>query len=416
MLSHYVPRTERSVAHKLVPIALLGLTVAAMGMASGGIRPPLATAPAVAAPARATTQPRHIPMAVAYNGTPALYEGVVAWPATQGDLAHPRPWRLYEANLLHFRPHVVATAPTPYTMVLAQLSAHWLAWENEDQQGDWQIWAMDRSTQRPILIDSSQRANGRPPHPWMLPLLSLHGNALAWSRVTCGNPCVAGIGRENWTSSIHLKQLPNGTDWTVFASKAMCNQYWPSLASKVLVWHQEGTCDGVTGTDVMMLDRKASRITRLTQDHRASEPSTNGGFVAWKEAPNRFSNGSIVLLNLGTGDRRVVSSPKPDSTTGCPPAGRGFRWMVCDATPHVLRDSVVWLAAGAGTVMAFDAETGKRYVLESDVGKAAGHFVPGSIGDGYGDTAIWQSGRILTKPRPGSRRSLQDYIALEKVP
>lgn len=416
MRFHYLAGTERPVAHKLGPAALLGLAAMAMGMASGGIRPPLAITPVVAAPLRDTAQLKHIPMAVAYNGTPALYAGVVAWPATAGDLSHPRPWNLYEATLRHFRPRIVATAPVPYTMVLTQLSAKWVAWENQDQRGDWQVWAMERASGRRILIDSSQRDNGRPPHPWMLPLLSLHGDALAWSRVTCGNPCVAGIGRETWISSIHLKQLPGGADRTVVASKSMCNQYWPSLGSRVLVWHQEGTCDGVTGTDVMILDRHTGRVRSLTHDHRSSEPSTNGAFVAWKEAPNRFSNGSIALLNLRTGERTVISTPNPNSMTGCPPAGKGYRWTVCDATPHVLQGSVVWLAAGAGTVMAFDLKTGTRYVLESDLGKDAGHFVPGSIGQGYEDTAIWQSGRILTKPRSASDRPIQDFIAVERVP
>lgn len=337
-----------------------------------------------------------------YASVPALYRNTVAWSGTAGNLRHPHPVHLYLAHLPTLRPEIVVTVPFRLTIIQTQLSAHWIAWEDQGQAGDWSIWAQNRQTGRRLQIDSSQ-VSGHVPHPWMFPLLSLSGETLAWSRVLCLQDCVTGNDEEHWTSSIQLLNLSTGAQQTVTQSPAPCLQYWPSLWSSILVWHQEGICSGVSGTDVFLFDRSTQRIRQLTTNHRGALAATNGRYVAWKDAPNRFQSGKTVLLNLATGKRTIVDG-KPNRKIGCPDPKTGMHWVTCDALTRMTASAVVWMAAGGGTIMSYNLATQRRHVWETSPEMGPGR-TPGLLGVSGTNAAIWSAVRVINTKHGNIRRS-----------
>lgn len=384
---------------------LFGAVLAVMATMSAGMPSAL-----IAAPARAAHQVQYLALQDPYMGAPAVYGNTVAWSGTAGDLNHPRPSRLYIAQVGHFHPHVVAVSTAQDSMIQTHLSARWIAWEDQGQGGSWAIWAVHRRNGHRLLVDSS-KWSGPAPHPWMYPLLSLSGDMLAWSRVHCAKTCIQGIGRESWTSSIQLRYLSTGASRTIGQSTAPCLQYWPSLAPNVLVWHEEGVCAGVAGSDVLLFDRSTHKIRHLTADHRASEPTTNGQYVAWKDAPGRFDGGTIILLNLRTG-QRAVASGKPSKKTGCQSQTTGRQWITCDVTPTMTSTALVWLAGNGATVMAYDLSTGRRRILQTTV---PGKVIPGLLGASAPGTraAVWEAGGLSPTQRSLHKRS---YIAIVQAP
>lgn len=382
---------------------LLGAVVAMMGTMSAGGVPAL-----IAAPGRTTPRVQYLALPDPDMGAPAVYGNTVAWSGTAGNLYHPRPSRIYISQVSPFRPHVVALSTPQDAIIHTQLSARWIAWEDQGQGGDWAIWAVDRRNGHRLLVDSS-RQSGRAPHPWMYPAMALSGETLAWSRVYCVKTCSQGTGRESWTSSIQLRYLSTGATQTIGQSPAPCLQYWPSLASDMLVWHQEGKCAGVDGSDVLLFDRSTHKIRRLTTNHRASEPATNGRYVAWKDATSRFDGGQIILLNLRTG-KRAVASAKPSNKTGCQSQTTGDQWLACDVTPTMTSSALVWLAGNGSTVIAYDLSTGYRHILETTV---PGEIIPGLLGVSGTEAAVWEASR-LTPTQGGLHR--QSYIAMVQAP
>lgn len=339
-----------------------------------------------------------------FQSPPALEEHDIAWSGTNADRNHTDTDRLYTSSLEPFKPQLVYSAKPGWAVIQVHLSASWLVWEDQAERGSWVIWAMNRSSGTNVQIASSQHA-GKAPHPWLYPLLALSGSTVAWSQVRCVEPCIHGRDIETWSSSIRYQQLPAGTVHIVKTTKAPCNQYWPSLFGATLVWHQEGKCGGIVGSDVMFLNLGTKQMRALTSNHRGSEATTNGRFVAWKDSVSRFANGEIILLDLRT-QRRIVASVRPVRGKGCAVRG-GQPTGICDATPILSSGVLIWLAEGAGTVMARSLTTGKIYRLES----ASANSTPGLLGLGWSHVVTWESSRL----QPGVAYPVR-HLAVAEVP
>ena len=347
---------------------------------------------------------RYLAIPDPYMEIPAVYGNSLAWAGIGGDKQHPQPERLYLADLQHFHPRVVTRSKVGYFFIHIHVSPTWLSWMDQSPRGDWSIRAMNRHTGRIYLVDSASRS-GLPPHSLLFPMHWLSGDTVAWSRASCTKqPCIQGAGQENWTASIQLKRLPNGPITTVIATRAPCNETWPSLWGRVLVWQQEGVCNGHTGSDVLMFDRTTGRVRVLTTNHRGSEGTTNGRYVAWKDAADRFWNGVIMLMDLRTG-QITVSSHRPLHEPGCPRV-TGHDWDQCAAEPIMGGDVLTWLTRGGGMVVTSDLQTGQQYVLDDD----AHGLVPNHIGQSWGKRVVWEAGGA--QKRIGFAR----YIGVADVP
>jgi len=362
------------------------------------------TTPSWAAPA--TARPWYVAIAQRYLGPPAVYQGNVAFEAQETITSDPQS-HLFVSSIATFSPREVYSAAPGRNIVMVRLSSSWIVWEEETQFDDWTINAMDRSSSVVTQVASSQVV-GRAPHPWMFPLLSLSGSTVAWSQARCNAPCVTGLRPhdETWTSSIRYRDLPAGRVRVVWSTNAPCNQYWPTLWNRTLVWHQEGICGHVNGTDIMMVSLPAGGVRVLTHNHRSSEASTNGTFVAWKVAPSRFSNGRIMLLNLRSGKLESASIRRPGSQSCGMSRGRPVSYY-CDAEPVLSQRALSWWADGGASMLALSLVTGKTFALQSD----KGNFGPDLLGVGWGHIMAWAASRTGDNlPYP------KRYIGFARVP
>lgn len=357
-----------------------------------------------------------IPVTTHNIGIPALYGNVVAW----SDNVIPRPAGLYIADVRHFKPQLVARSLPRFAIIQVRISADWLIWE--DQQigaGGWYIWALNRNSRRPIEVASSATA-GSAPDPLDYPALTLSGDVMAWSQTGCGNSnCVQGLNAPTWTSSIVVKRLPGGHAQVVRTTRAPCAQAWPDLSGSTLVWHQEGRCGGQLGTDVFLDDLGLGVPRALTASHRASEAVTNGRYVAWKDAPNRLENGSIVLMDLRTRTETTVSRPAWQQP-GCVTPGGGT--SPCATQPEITSRVVSWLESNGDVVVARDLQTGHLYVLAVSHGVAtsrSGRWITGLNGPSAGHRVVWKGCRCVdqgpTKKHP-ARVIAHQYIGVATVP
>lgn len=333
----------------------------------------------------------------------ALYGHTVAWGGTE---QVPHPSRLYLADTRKFRPVPLTTSARGGQFNFIQLSAHWIVWiEYGEANFSWLLQAQNRQTGRRYLVDSSAR-EGYPPHPMAYPTLSLSGDTLAWTHVACGGKrCLT-----HWTSSVSVRTLPTGADQIVSSVQYPCYQTLPWLSQAVVVWDDEGTCNGHDGTDVMMFERRANRVRAVTTNHVSSEATTNGRYVAWKQVKpsqqhqSRLTNGDIVLLDLRSGTRRIVSNRRMCHD---PQTGVGS----CATSPHLTDNILAWEALNGDTIEALDLATGRHYaVAQATYSKLYGTG-PGLLGFGWSKRLVWQPYKL------NHRTSKEiNYIATGDVP
>ncbi|HZU12163.1 MAG TPA: hypothetical protein VFB58_04925 [Chloroflexota bacterium] len=382
-----------------------------------------------AASGAAPAQPRvvHFLVPQRYVDLPRVYRDTVVWSATNCDFHKPCDVDLYTSPVHPFHPRVIAVnRPPDYNLFNGVvMSRHWLVWEEGGYT--WQLWAMNRGTGGHFLVDSS-KTSGHPPYDWATPTWALEGDTVVWAVTTCLAHCVTSPnGAGHWVSSIRMKRLPGGRTTTLYTTQAPCNQAWPAIAPHIrfAVWMQEGTCpsrvDGgpptynVNGTDLLIEHFPAGRVTQLTTNHLSSVPTTNGRYIAWKEAPDRFAPGAIWLLDLKTGatvmvSRRAKHDPK-DPSAACR-AGPGQPWTQCDYSPTLLQDSLVWYAHSSSRIDAYGLTSHRVYIL--DKGRVyAGPMYPEGSADG--NYAVWQWNDNLTNPPPGVW-PIKHYIAVARPP
>lgn len=355
----------------------LTLTVV-MLVTCGSIRP---------LPVRASWESAHVHyqnLNEPYMEVPAMYGNTIMWAALTGDMNHPAPERLYTSDIRRFHPRVVVVSKPGNYLIDAHVSLHWLVWIEQTGAGDWLLWAQNRHSNARNLIDSSARV-GLPPHPLLFPMISLDGDYLAWSLTTCTLSCHQRPGHENWSATIVLQHLPSGLPRSVATVHAPCSVSWPALSSQFLAWHQEGKCDGHYGSDVVVLDRRANSIRVLTRDHHSSEPTTNGRFIAWKNASDRLHDGMITLVDLQSGSRISASG----GTERCV-MGRG----VCAAEPVMSGSIVAWSEHSGEIIVARDLKSGRRFVLARENSRSTDGLKNGHIGPSSGRYVIWQSPRV----------------------
>lgn len=385
---------------RLQPIQL-GIIATALGLLSASSSRAPRGAAGIAPP---VTKP-HIStfrVSVPMGALTAIYGNTVAWGGTE---QVPRPSHLYLADIRSFHPHSLTTSARGGQFNYIQLSANWIVWiEYSSGSFSWSIRVQNRHTERRFLIDSSAH-DGIPANPLLFPLLSLSGNALAWTRISCARSCA-----QRWTSSVHLMELPAGKDQTIYSTQSPCQQTLPWLSARLLVWDEEGTCLGHVGTDVLRFDRLSGQVRSVTLNHRSSEPTTNGSWIAWKqvkhgqERDSRMLDGDIVLENVGTGRRAIVSA---QHMCNDPQSGASS----CATAPKLTDSVLAWQALDGDTVEALDLVSWHHYTLARPIEGKLYHTTPGLLGFGWGKRLIWTPRKMNERTSHGTQ-----YLAVADLP
>ncbi len=253
--------------------------------------------------------------------------------------------------------------PSTPQLNFVRISARWLSWvEYEPPTGDWRLMAQSRAGGQPFEVDSSVAEGGRSLPPPLVPLTSMDGDTLAWS-------FSVDLGRPKARTGVWVQVLPHGIKHLVANSMAPCYVIWPAVSGRVVVWDHEGAC-AAGNSDLMEADWHTGRTRTLSQDHRSSEPETNGRLVAYK-AGVRFGPGALALLDLRTGRSRIVD-----------PHGTADRPVLTDRL-------LAWMTADEQTIIAQDLGSGKQYVLSQNSPNHTVHYVlNGHLGQGWSDEVV----------------------------
>lgn len=341
-----------------------------------------------------------------YVSDATAYGGDVFWTAGMKNLPSGGSQYLYESTVTHWRPRIIAMKGPSRVPDFAdtQVSANWIVWVEGNYS--WSIWAMNRHTGKITLVDSS-KSEGQTPYDWTLPNLSLEGGEVVWAPTDCLRACV-GAGYEHWISYLKMRNLPGGPIRTVYRTYAPCHQYWPSAAQGIVVWMQEGKCAPtvgepkskytVSGTDLLMLDRRDGKITQLTHNHVSAVPTTNGKYVGYKVADGRMSNGAIFVLDLSS-HKTFLASKRAGKDASCRVrAGPSWPWTQCDIRPDMLAHNLTWLANADNDVSTYSLSSHRRYEID-----AGGRYksVDYPLGSEQGDRSSWLDGVDLQHPKPG---------------
>ncbi len=314
-----------------------------------------------------------------YGNIPTVYGDVVIW---NGSISNPhwQPQRnsavlysvLYAASLTTGRIRQIAHTPPPllsYNLMLS--SARWLSWlEYNSDTGVWRLMATDRHGGAPFVVDSSALEGGPSLAPQLFPYSSLDGDTLAWSYS-------ASTGHGPGTTGVRVTTLPHGPVRLLARTTfPQCSLDLPSISRQRVAWDELGGCVGPRGrSDIILADLRTGRQTRLTHDHRSSEPALSGDLLAYKGNSPRFAEGVILLRDLRTGRERVVD-------------GGGYA-----GTPHLTDRLVVWQTTIPSAFLAQDLRTLRRYVLVQESPDGARQLVlTGALGQAWHDEVPFSEG------------------------
>ena len=327
----------------------------------------------------------------ALNGSQVVFEGN----GSDGHLT------LYIGDLRHWHPQPYADLRLYSLRVPVAMSSHWLVWDDDYPAAGghtaWAITALSRVTGRRTAIDGSYREGPYPDRP-LFTVISLHGDELAWSYFVCRARCLrSGTG---WASYVAWMELPAGRRHVVASTPSPCASMWPSIWGNVLAWHQEGSCKGVQGSDVMIRDLRTGRTRQLTRNHISNTPVTNGRYVAWSQGGSRFDQGPVILLDLRTGKRIVASMVCAVNTPDTPQAAgatekpsRCVQKVDGEADSPVISSSVVeWGSSAIGQIYARDLHTGREYLVPqvpSDHSEADYSAIPANLPVPWGHRTVW---------------------------
>lgn len=321
------------------------------------------------APAVSQLSVRYLPLpksvAGGYMAEPAISGTTVAVAAQLPNDYHGR-FRLYLGDIRNWKPRQLLETSLPETQIgLTAMSANWLTWVQFAGLG-WSIYARSLHTGRQYLVDSSQRA-GPMAADLYFPIVSVSGDEVAWSYVSCVDSC-NGV-RPRLTSAVMVRQLPFGRLRTVRHSYGKCVADWPSLSGNLVVFQMEGHCWGKNrskvGSDVYAKDLASGRIWAVTADHGSSEPVTNGSYIAWKHGrpgSTRWTDGTIMLLDRRTGKRGAVSLRGAGKNHPvCWPKDTEIE--TCADQPEISNSLLEWTIDNGGTILIRNLHTGGESVF-----------------------------------------------------
>lgn len=276
-----------------------------------------------------------------YIDSPALFGETVAWTDGAAPANGPFSSAVYIASVHAKHPRLVAraTIPTPLLGSL-RLSARWISWvAYNSESGEWRLVAQSRLSGARVVVDSSQREGGPIIPEGDYPTIGqLDGNELVWSYSVYHRS-------GNAYTAVRVRTLPDGPGRVLEReSWPGCRVTWPAIGGSMATWDREGPCVG-RNSDVIVGDWRTGRSHAVTHDHRSSEPAINGRFLAYKSDALRYGDGSITLVNLRTGARKVVDS----SGTALAPV----------LTTGVL----AWYSRGGGNILALALRSRRQYVV-----------------------------------------------------
>lgn len=129
-----------------------------------------------------------------------------------------------------------------------------------------------------------------------------------------------------------------------------------------VVWNEVTEGEAGTRGDVYAYNVRSDEIFPIGETGRAWKPAVWGTTVVWKHADGLFADGDVFLLDLETGDSRLLTQDGQVSEVGV-----GDRF-------------VVWASASAGVLV--------RYDLEGDTEEVVGRGSVGWLAAG-GSTIAW---------------------------
>ena len=198
-------------------------------------------------------------------------------------------------------------------------------------------------------MDSS-KAEGSPQSVTDLPGPSLHGDTIAWNYGGCMHACKSDF--SGYRSAILTRHLPDGPVHTWRVTRGRCSSLWPSVWGQILVWHQEGVCQGHLGADVVLVNMETRTLRFLTHNHGSSEAVTNGRYVAWRQGKAGTTPytqvARMTLLTLASGTRQFFKPLFPHQD-------------VDDQFPVMTSRVLAWETEIVSVIGARDLGTGKVY-------------------------------------------------------
>lgn len=293
---------------------------------------------------------------------------------------------IYTASLRLRQPHLVAhTAPGTHQLNMMLISAHWLSWVEYDANAQWRLVAQNRQSGQRIVVDSNVQEGGFPLGAPLLTLSALDGETLIWSFSVIprqGTP---------WTG-IRVQVLPHGPRRLLARETVPCYVTWPAVSGSIAAWDREGSCVG-HNSDVIVANWRTGHSYALTHDHRSSEPTINGDLVAYKGDGLRLGSGTIVLVNLRTGHRRIVDATRQA------------------AVPQLTDRVLAWYSTYG--IAGLDLRTNRRYVLARDSTSATPNgfsFVYNLLGQSWQNEVVFMEVFFRMSGGPESQRIVVAHV------
>jgi hypothetical protein len=222
-----------------------------------------------------------------------------------------------------------------------RISRGWVVWveAHVGYDGRWRIRSWNRRTHHINTIDSYRAEGGQRPISVFFPEIDLTGDVMTWTVTACRGSCYGA-----WISRINVAWLGTSRRMVLDTVQPPCVEDWPSIGKNIVVWTRYVRCRGVGGSDVYLYDLKQHKKRRLTTKHDATEPATNGTYVAWKDHASRWNDGWIELLRLGASGAKAVH------------VGSG-------SGPNVGDANVTWHNGADDSIVAIDFHAWKRLRL-----------------------------------------------------
>jgi hypothetical protein len=174
----------------------------------------------------------------------------------------------------------------------------------------------------------------------------------------------------------------------IYRTGPKCSAFNVSLSASIAVWHDEGFCGHrAWQSNIFLYSRRTSKLRQLTRNGISNSPATNGRYVAWSQGASRFSTGPVVLLDLKTGHRIIVSNSCSNSRPGqCKVSGTDRT----DDPPAMSASVMDWASDATARLYARDLATGKEYLVQNDISGPGGIADDNYLGTPSGHTIVWQ--------------------------
>lgn len=280
-------------------------------------------------------------------------------------------------SLVASAPRLLLAGPPGDTMTMWSIAGGWLVYSqysSSDPAGPWVLVARHVATGRLVVLDTPAREGV----PSLVAQAASDGRTVVWQSWTQ-------VHRQA-TSVVRSYDLVTGQRQVLVEGGAPNSWFyaWPGVSGRWVVFEKEQPRVQPTRSQIMLADIATHQVRPLTDAAAAnSEPSISGDIVTWKVGW-RYENGQgVVIADLRTGMRHVLTAPNAEQPKVT--AGR----------------YVVFPLGNPGRVQLYDARTGTRRTL---AGPQPDGSQPGNIVVAGGHLVVFMLSKLSSTTTPPSMR------------